>query len=271
MDPYIEACGLWEDFHHGLIAQIAGALSRQLPENYLARTGVRAYIVLVESEEKKEHPFQADVGITAPATGTPAPREGGAVATEPSTETGSVSLRPFIVEEFKEGFVEIYELRPERRLVTCIEVLSPSNKRKDSEGWNQYLRKRQALLLGEANLVEIDLLRGGTKMPTLDPWPNSPYTLLVARRIWPGHCKVWSAHFQRPLPPIPVPLSSPNADILLELQPLVDALYAERRYDIDVDYSQSLRPALSAEESAWVQAQLQARATPTTRPDPAGG
>ena len=34
--------------------------------------------------------------------------------------------------------------------MTCIVVLSPSNKRPNSPGREQYLRKRQALLLGEA-------------------------------------------------------------------------------------------------------------------------
>ena len=63
------------------------------------------------------------------------------------------------------------------------------------------------------------------------------------------------------LPPIPVPLSSPNPDVVLELQPLVEALYEERHYDVDVDYSKPLRPALSAEENAWLQAQLQARSS----------
>jgi hypothetical protein len=262
IDPYIEACRLWEDFHHGLIEQIALALAPHLPANYVARTGVRAYVVLVESEGKKERAFQADVGITTPATGRPAADGGGVTVAEPSTESEPVSMRPFIVEEFKESFVEIYELRPERRLVTCIEVLSPSNKRKDSEGWHQYLRKRQAILLGEANLIEIDLLRGGSKMPLLDPWPTSPYTLLVSRRSRAPGCRVWKAHFQRPLPPIPVPLTAPNPDVTLELQPLVEAVYAHRHYDMDIDYSKPLQPPLSAEESAWLQAQLQARAAP---------
>ena len=56
-----------------------------------------------------------------------------------------------------------------------------SNKRQGSEGWQVYERKRQALLLGKANFIEIDLLRGGHKMPMLTPWPDSPYTLLVCR------------------------------------------------------------------------------------------
>src|SRR5207245_1997290 len=101
---------------------------------------------------------------------------------ETATESLPLTLRAFVGEEYRETFVEIYATDEERQLITCIEVLSPSNKRRGSEGWNVYLRKRQGLLLGAANLVELDLLRGGQRMPMLDPWPNAPYTLLVSRR-----------------------------------------------------------------------------------------
>ena len=47
-------------------------------------------------------------------------------------------MRAFIEEEFRETFIEIYEAEPEQRLVTCIEVLSPSNKRRRSKGWKDY-------------------------------------------------------------------------------------------------------------------------------------
>src|SRR5947207_691136 len=60
-----------------------------------------------------------------------------------------------IEEHFHENFIEIYEAEPGPRLVTCIEVLSPSNKHDGKKGWKLYLRKRNALLLGQANLVEI--------------------------------------------------------------------------------------------------------------------
>jgi hypothetical protein len=263
MDPYIEACRLWEDFHHTLITEIAKTLSSRLPENYFAMIGERGYVVLVESEGKKANPFQSDVGITtATSHGQRAPGTAGAVAAEPSSEFQPVSMRPFVAEAFKEGFVEIYESNPEERvLVTCIEILSPSNKRRGTEGWDLYLRKRQALFLGEANLIEIDLLRGGSKMPMLDTYPKSPYTLLVSRRSTSPYGRVWPAHFQRPLPSIPVPLSTPDPDIALDLQSLVEAVYADRRYDRAIDYSKPLQPPLSAEESVWLQAQLQARAT----------
>jgi hypothetical protein len=133
--------------------------------------------------------------------------------------------------------------------VTSIEVLSPSNKRKSSPGRKKYLRKRQALLLGKANLVEIDLLRGGERMPMLDAWPSSPYYLLVAREDSAPLCKVWPAFSNRPLPAIPVPLSKPDKDLTLSLQPLVELIYERSRYSMDIDYSRPLDPPLSKEET----------------------
>jgi hypothetical protein len=83
-------------------------------------------------------------------------------------------MSAFVAEKLKETFVEIYLEGEECILVTCIEVLSPSNKRRGTEGWKDYERKRQAMLLGRANFIEIDLVRGGSKLPMLDPWPDSP-------------------------------------------------------------------------------------------------
>src|SRR5437773_1814885 len=139
---------------------------------------------------------------------------------EPAEEAESVRMQAFVAEEFEETFVEIYAEREERILVTCIEILSPSNKRRDTKGWRKYERKRQAMLLGRANFIEIDLLRGGHKMTMLTPWPDCPYTLLVCRQADAPYCRVWPAHFQRRLPPIPVPLLSPDPDLTLDLQPL---------------------------------------------------
>lgn len=147
-----------------------------------------------------------------------------------------------------------------------ISVLSPSNKKKGSLGWKKYLRKRQALLLGQANLVEIDLLRGGTRLPMLDPWPPSPYYALVARAEQAPYCKVWPAHFDRPLPTIPVPLSKPDPDLSLALQPLVDSIYERSRYGKDIDYTKPLMPPLSAKEVAWLEKRLGATVAPKPSP-----
>jgi hypothetical protein len=270
MDPFIEACGLWEEFHDDLIAEIKRRLRAVLPPGYVARTGKRSYIVLAEANGKEEHGFLPDVSVTGPA-----PRPGAAgkrrPAATPDPDAESVELRAFIEQDFDEKFIDIFELQPRRRLVTSIEVLSPSNKRPRSKGRKKYLRKRQALLLGKANLVEVDLLRGGERMPMLDPWPASPYTLLVAREERAPRCRVWPAFFDRPLPAIPIPLSRPDPDLTLELQPLLDAIYQSGGYRADVDYDQPLKPPLSAEQAAWLAQQLLGEDVGTKPPRPRRG
>ena len=120
----------------------------------------------------------------------------------------------------------------------------------------QYLRKRLTLLQGQANLVEIDLLRGGGRMPMVDQCPENPYYLMVARKTKPFRCDVWASHFREALPEIPVPLRSPDRDVPLALQPLVDAVQARSRYDQDIDYRQPLRPAVVGDDVAWLKKHL---------------
>jgi hypothetical protein len=261
MDPYIETGKSWKDFHQHLIEGIFNEVSDHLPERYVARVGERSYIALVESDEKSERHFEPDVGMTAAREQMPARAKNGGTAAA-TLDAEAVTLRAFIDEQFKEVFIDIYELEPERRLVTSIEVLSPSNKKRNSPGWKKYLRKRQALLLGKASLVEIDLLRGGTRMPMLDPFPDSPYYILVAREEKAPWCRVWRAYFDRPLPTIPIPLSRPDPDIPLALQPLIESVYARSRYDRTIDYSQPLKPPLKPEQAAWLAKQLASRSKP---------
>src|SRR4051794_34116812 len=60
MDPYIEACGLWEDFHGRLIHKIDETLARMVPPGYFVSTGVRAYVVLADPEGKAAHVAKPD-------------------------------------------------------------------------------------------------------------------------------------------------------------------------------------------------------------------
>ena len=178
----------------------------------------------------------------------------------PTTEHGPYSLRAPIEDEFRETFVEILDADNASRLVSCIEVLSPSNKKRNSPGWDLYQRKRQGLLQGgTANLVEIDLLRGGDQMPMVDPWRASPYRLLVARKSRVPVCSVWSAFSLQPVRSIPVPLLKPDPDVPLELQPMIDAIYARAFYHRSIDYAKPLTPPMDAEETAWLAQQRQDR------------
>src|ERR1700722_2661081 len=109
MDPYIEECGLWEGFHHHLIEDIYRTVAAALPRGYTVNTPARSYIVLTQKGK------------------------GGAVVAE-TDETEAVPMQAFIAEACEESFVVIYAHREDRILVTCIEVLSPTNKRPDTEG-----------------------------------------------------------------------------------------------------------------------------------------
>jgi hypothetical protein len=261
MDPYIEACGLWGDFHLGLISEIKHVLAQAVSERYLVRAGERSYIVLVNEEGKTSLPSLPDVGVTTESRKKPSRRRVETAVAEPVFKPEPVLMRAFIEEEHREAFVEIYEATPEQRLVTSIEVLSPSNKRPNTPGWKRYVRKRQSLLLGDANLVEIDLLRGGTRMPMLDPWPRSPYTILVARAGKYDLCQVWPVSFRIPMPAVPIPLAKPDPDILLDIQPMIDSIYQRSRYVRSIDYSKPLSPPLNDDEIAWLEKQLQAKSS----------
>src|SRR5262249_28667708 len=89
------------------------------------------------------------------------------------------------------------------------------------------------------------------RMPMADPWPESPYYLLVCREPQAPRCKVWPAQFRYPLPVIPIPLNAPDPDISLSIQPMLESIYARSRYEQDIDYRRLLDPPLSREGAAW--------------------
>jgi hypothetical protein len=265
MDPYIEVSHLWEDFHSNLISEIQRSLAAVLPDRYVVRAGERRYLALVEAVEEEKQAFLPDVAVatrrgSAKAKGKP---KGSAAGAAVQSEPGAVVMRALVKAEYREPYLEIRQVDPERKLVTAIEVPSPSNKRPKTKGWRMYHRKRVAFLSGYANFVEIDLLRRGRRMPMISPRPDSPYYLLVCRKKQAPRCSVWPADFTEPLAPIPIPLAPPDADVSLDLQPLVEAIYARSRYERDVDYRQPLNPPLSQAEAAWLEERLRERQQPT--------
>jgi hypothetical protein len=265
MDPYIEVSHLWEDFHNKLIGEIERALAERLPDRYVVRTPERSYIALSESAvDDDERFFMPDVAVASnrrPKRLERKPR--GAIPAAAAPGSAAPILIPALIKtEYREPFLEIRQVDPEHKLVTGIEVLSPSNKRPNTKGWRLYHRKRLAFLRGYAHLVEIDLLRLGRRMPMARPWPDSPYYLLVCRKKQASRCAVYPAYFTEPLPPIPIPLAPPDADISLDIQPFVEAVYARSRYERDIDYRQLLNPPLSLAEAAWLEERLREQQKP---------
>ncbi|MBI3462870.1 MAG: DUF4058 family protein [Planctomycetes bacterium] len=259
MDPYIEAAGLWEDFHTKLIGDIERTLSALLPERYVVRAHERRYVELVYAAEAADpRRYQPDVAVLATPAWQPADEELQAetVAAVAEEDPRAFRMHGLVELERRETFLEVHEVDPHRRLITGIEVLSPANKRYGSSGWVLHERKRQAFLMGYANLVEIDLLRRGRRMPMAEKWPESPYYLLVLRKERAPECLVRTAFFNKPLPPLAIPLKPMDDDVRIELQPLVDEIYSRSRYYQDIDYHEPLQPPLSPADVAWLEQRL---------------
>jgi hypothetical protein len=161
----------------------------------------------------------------------------------------SLVMRGQVEFEERQIYLDIFKLDPTKQLVTSIEVLSPSNKRRGSVGWDQYERKRKVFLHGYANLVEIDLLRGGQRHAMEGNWPNSPLAIAVFRREAAPAAEIWECFATRPLPSIPIPLLPPDRDVAIALQPMVDQIFEASRYATDIQYDQPIKPPLSVEEA----------------------
>jgi hypothetical protein len=103
----------------------------------------------------------------------------------------------------RQSFLEIRD-RASRELVTVLELLSPSNKYAGPDR-DQYLAKRSQLLVSRAHFVEIDLSRGGPRLP-LENLPACDYYALVGRVEERFSAGLWPARLRERLPVIPIRL-----------------------------------------------------------------
>jgi hypothetical protein len=257
MDPFIESSGLWRNFHANLLIKIQDALADLVPHHYLVRAEERSYLLLATEDEKETREFYPDVRVIdreerPRKRGKRRPGSTGVAEATLKTEQQPMKLSAFPENEVRETYIDIFATEPDHRLVSTIEVLSPTNKDRSGHGWQLYLRKRQAALVCGVHLAEIDLVRGGTRLPMRDPWPESPYTLLVARAKQGFTCDVWPTYFHLPLPAIPIPLAPPDADVSLALQPLLNSIYRRLRYGETIDYCKPLNPAPTKAEEGWL-------------------
>ena len=145
-------------------------------------------------------------------------------------------------------------------LITAIEILSPVNKRPSHEGTREYQHKRRKFLHTEANLIEIILLRGGTR-PVLDePVPEAPYYITLSRADQRPNVTVWPIQFSNALPAIPVPLAEPDSDVWLEMGKAVATVYERGGYAAIIDYHRSIpSPRLHEEDEIWIDEYLLAQ------------
>jgi hypothetical protein len=97
--------------------------------------------------------------------------------------------------------------------------------------------------------VEIDLLRGGPRMPFAKP-PVCDYCIVVSRANERPEAAFWPLALRDPLPAIPIPLREPRADASLPLQDILHLVY-DRAYYKDYIYQGIPNPTLSDADAAW--------------------
>ena len=189
MDPYLEEPDIWPDVHLMFLASIRAELSPRLPKEYVAR--VDRYVWLEEPDgDSFTRAGKPDVFVTGPGT---KPMTGTAVALmAPVT-----AVLPAVRHEGNR-YLRVIDVKS-RRVVTVIELLSPSNKELGKDH-DHYLAKREEFLGSRTNLVEIDLLRADPRLPMGEP--GTVGCPLLRRRL-PGHRFSPSGHLalQRPRSP----------------------------------------------------------------------
>ena len=149
-----------------------------------------------------------------------------------------------------QSFLEIRDKR-DRRLVTVIELLSPTNKYSGPDR-EQFLVKRGRLLASWTHLVEIDLLRGGPRLPFATPLPGCDYYAMVSRMEKRPQADFWPIGLREPLPSIPIPVRRPDPDAMLDLQSALHHIYDAARY-VNYICEGAPEPGLSAEHALWAQ------------------
>lgn len=241
MDPYLEG-HLWPDVHNRLINAISEIIAPQIAPKYVAR---------VETYTVEDTNPESEVGITYPDVAILKHYR----AEDPGTVYGSSSeiTKPDAMIEttftVRIPAIQIRDIR-KNRLITCIEILSPVNKR--SPGWQPYHEKRNDLHRSGVHLLEIDLLRRGKRhVPNLG-LPEHHY-LFSLWRTETSKLAVWTNQVQQPLPVLPVPLKNPDPDVLLPLKQALDMIYQRGLYHLSIDYGKDPAPPdFSTAEKKWM-------------------
>jgi hypothetical protein len=248
MDPYLEDPLRFPSLHQSLITTIAWQLNTLLPKQYAADMNER---IVIETQDRSIYPDVTVIERLAPR----GERGGVATVADPST---MLAVMPV---EMREVYVEILALGKEERLVTTIEILSPTNKRAGTDGRKQYVEKQQALLASDVHLMEIDLLRTGAHTVAAPDWKvktlgRFDYLVVLHRSDKKWHYQTWANRMRDRLPRVEVPLLPGDPDVILDLQACFDQAYDNGPYSRRIDYTKDPAVPLAPDDAVWTDALL---------------
>lgn len=235
MNPFFEQPLYWRAFHHLLSSEIIAQLNAQLLPAYFANLEISTVTETVNLTQKLN--IYPDVAIYEQDSEADFPRPSGVAVLEAPVRRQAILTQPV-----QQRRVLITALGSDE-LVTIIEVLSPANKR--GTELNKYRAKREEILCSDVHLVEIDLIRAGTRVGEElleQPELEMDYVLLVNRAGSLRVSDIWPIQLNEPLPAIPIPLTFPDPDVILDLGAIVQTIMERYRYNAVFDYSRSIPP-----------------------------
>ncbi len=254
MDPYLEQH--WGDVHTSLMVYLRDQVNEQLPPDLQARVEENIRVD-VDDTSRLLYPDVRVVEEPTPFSVGQREDSGAVAVAEPC-------LVPMLDELPTDRHVEIVDRGSGNRVITAIELLSPTNKLR-TEGMQAYQEKQTQYIEGGVNLVEIDLIRQGSFVLAV-PWERLPaklrehYLICVRRASRRSVAEVYGISVRERLPNFRIPLRPSDRDVVLQLQPLLDECYRRGRY-ASIDYSRPLRSVFNAEDHRWIEELLSSRVT----------
>ena len=244
MDPVIES-QRFDEFHSVYLVTLADLLVPLVRPRY--SVDVERYVFL--SADDHERMCRPDVSIAEARGGTALTGGAGSVAT-----LAPRMLSVPVSHQDGQKYLSIRS-RADRHVVTVVELLSPVNK-DATGGQREYLSKRANYLRTLTNVVEIDLLRGGTRLPSKPPLTDGDYSAYVIRNGDGARVEGYVWNLQERLPVIPIPLAEGDLDVGLDLQEAFGTTYDRRGYDYILDYQVPIVPPLTEAVQRWVSERL---------------
>lgn len=244
MDPFLEG-QKWRDFHTSALYVTRRLLTARLKPRYSVDIEESVYL----QEEFDDDLRFPDLSVSQQEPDAPFSSSGGvAVVSEPVVYTVPKLRRS------RQRHLAVHD-NESRRLVTVIEILSPTN---ESSGYHDYLGKRDEVFAQPVHLVELDLLRGGRRLPTIEQLHAGDYFTFVSRHQKLPKVEVYGWTLREPLPCVPIPLQGSDPDAVVDLQCVLNTVYDESGYDASLDYQQAVVPALTPADARWVRQVLDA-------------
>ena len=267
MDPYLEQPQIWPGFHNHLVSTMAFDLGARVPHHYRVDIEERTEVAAVYGAASDLVFMIPDALVTerpaAPAFGD-RPDDAGtttATATAVAPPERGIAVRVAMPEEVRVTRLYVQRM-PEARVVTIVEVLSPSHKAPGA-GRDNYLSKRGEILNSGVSLVEIDLLRRWEPMPLETPPPPGDYRILVCRGWERPAAVLYPFSVRQAVPKFTLPLLRGDAGPDVELGALINRVHRLARYGQIARYNAPPPgPPFDAGTQEWVAGRLESLLRP---------